>query len=185
MVSLAAASGAERAGPETVCAVAWEPQFVPIQSWAYYPRLAALEDGTPLAGYDHTAAGGQKAIGVARSVTGGASCGARDGGRAGAGDRRPGNAFPLQLADGTVLMACCHHSPGVYRIEVYASADGGATWQLRGTPATGSTGLWEPLLLQLPGGTVQVYYASEEGIWPDQRIQMRASADGGATWAGR
>ena len=43
-------------------------------------------------------------------------------------------------------------------------------------------GLWEPFLLLLPDGVVQVYYASEERCKPDQRVEMRTSSDGGKTW---
>jgi hypothetical protein len=176
---------ADPLGPDSACPIIWASSWATIKSDAYYPRVAALGDGTLLAGYDHTV-GSQNAIGVVRSTNGGASWSAGTEAVLAPLSDDLANAFPLQIADGTVLMACRHNSPsaGIYRIEVHASQDLGATWQLRSTPATGSVGLWEPLLFQLPDGTVQVYYASEEGIAPDQRIQMRASADGGMTWGG-
>ena len=115
-----------------------------------------------------------------------------DGGKTWAGYRRIcehptpvdlDNAFPLQLADGTVLVAYRRHDrkDHVFRIEVSSSRDGN-DWVVRSTVATGTQGIWEPFLLPLPDGTVQVYYASEEGCYPDQRIEMRASTDGGMSW---
>ena len=93
------------------------------------------------------------------------------------------NAFPLQLADGTVLVAYRRHDRKghIFRIEVSSSRDGN-DWVVRSTVATGTQGIWEPFLLPLHDGKVQVYYASEEGCFPDQRIEMRTSTDGGMSW---
>ncbi len=43
-------------------------------------------------------------------------------------------------------------------------------------------GLWEPFLLQMPNGRLQAYYSSEEGLKPDQRVEMKTSQHGGKTW---
>ena len=142
--------------------ITWAEEFRPIYpSRASYPRVAQLADGTLLATFAHSTPG-KRAIGCVSS---------RDGGRTWGNYRqvldqnRPvdlDNAFPLQLADGTILAAYRRHTSGTYRIEVHASVDGGDHWALRGTIATGHDGLWEPFLLLIPSGVVQAYYASEE-----------------------
>ncbi|NLE36933.1 MAG: exo-alpha-sialidase [Pirellulaceae bacterium] len=82
-------------------------------------------------------------------------------------------------------MACRRNRPGAsrYRLEVHASNDRGRSWALRSILAEGRKGLWEPLLLLMPDGTIQAYYASEEASHPDQTIEMRVSTDRGKTWS--
>lgn len=154
-----------------------------IYEGGFYPRAVELADGTLLVAFDYTAAG-RRALGCVRS---------RDGGRTWSGYTRIvdatgrvdlSNAFPLQLPDGTILVACRHHWPEEhsFNLEVYASEDQGQTWRLRSVAVHGNVGLWEPFLFQPAPQTLQVYYASEEGIFPDQRIEMRTSRDGGRTW---
>lgn len=170
------------AGP-VVGTVAWDWEFRPIYpKSASYPRATALSDGRVMVAFAHPTSVG-KAIACVVS---------NDGGKTWAGYRRicehPApvdldNAFPLQLADGTVLVAYRRHDrkDHIFRIEVSSSGDGN-NWAFRSTVATGIQGIWEPFLLPLPGGMVQVYYASEEGCYPDQRIEMRTSTDGGRSW---
>jgi hypothetical protein len=169
------------AEPAVQATVAWQDEFATIYpSRASYPRVGQLSDGTLLATFAHSVQGGR----VLACVT------SKDGGRTWANYRkiveyqRPvdlDNAFPIQLADGTILVAYRHHSAGAYRLEVHASADRGDHWAMRGTIATGHDGIWEPFLM-LADGAVQAYYASEEGCKPDQRIELRSSTDGGKTW---
>jgi hypothetical protein len=170
------------AGP-VVSTVTWDKEFRPIYpEAASYPRATALSDGRVMVAFAHPTSVG-KAIACVFSS---------DGGRTWAGYRRIcehptpvdlDNAFPLQLADGTVLVAYRRHDrkDHIFRIEVSSSRDGNE-WAVRSTVATGTQGIWEPFLLPLPDGTVQVYYASEEGCYPDQRIEMRTSTDGGMSW---
>ena len=164
-------------------AVNWEPDFRPISAdVAYYPRAATLADGRSLVVFAHPTPVGRVIAGFFSS----------DGGRTWTNYRRisehPGpvdldNAFPLQLADGTLLVAYRRHNRNaqLFRIEISSSTDGDQ-WAVRATVATGSQGIWEPFLLASPDGTVQAYYASEEGCHPDQRIEMRTSIDGGKSW---
>ena len=182
-LSLLAADAAEANAGSPAATIRWEGQFLPIYSGrASYPRATALSDGRILVAFSHPTPGG-KAIACVFS---------RDGGRTWAGYRRiceyPNpvdldNAFPLQLADGTSLVAYRRHDRDchIFRIETSSSSDGNH-WTTRSTIATGTQGIWEPFLLLLPDGKVQVYYASEEGCHPDQRIEMRTSTDGGKSW---
>ena len=169
--------------PPLKTSINWEAEFRLIYpNRASYPRLTQLSDGTLLATFARSTPE-RKAIGCVSS---------RDGGRTWGHYRqifeqsKPvdlDNAFPLQLPDGTILVAYRHHTPDhIYRIEVHTSIDNGEHWVFRGTIATGHTGLWEPFMLLLPKSVVQAYYASEEDCKPDQRIEMRNSSDGGKTW---
>ena len=163
--------------------VTWEQAFRPIYSEAaYYPRATTLTDGRLLVTFAHPTPAG-KAIACLFSS---------DGAKTWTNYRRISehpkpvdldNAFPLQLADGTVLVAYRRHNRrnNEFRIEVSSSKDGDR-WALRSTIATGTVGIWEPFLLALPDGSVQVYYASEEGCYPDQRIEVRTSVDDGTSW---
>jgi hypothetical protein len=163
--------------------VTWEKDFRPIYpEAAVYPRAAVLSDGRVLVAFAHPTPVGRAIACVVSS----------DGGKLWAGYQRIcehpkpvdlDNAFPLQLADGTVLVAYRRHNRRnhEFRIEVSSSKDGDR-WALRSTVATGTVGIWEPFLLALPDGTLQVYYASEEGCYPDQRIEVRTSMDAGTSW---
>ena len=178
LLLLAAEAAAADAG-----SVTWENAFRPIYSEAaYYPRATALADGRLLVAFAHPTPVG-KAIACVFSS---------DGGKTWTNYRRISehpkpvdldNAFPLQLADGTVLVAYRRHDRQrhIFRIEASSSRDGNE-WAVRSTVATGTQGIWEPFLLPLPDGTVQVYYASEEGVYPDQRIEVRTSVDDGISW---
>lgn len=178
LLLLAAETTAADAG-----SVSWEKDFRPIYpEAAAYPRAAVLSDGRLLVAFAHPTPAGRAIACVVSS----------DGGKSWAGYQRIcehpkpvdlDNPFPLQLADGTVLVAYRHHNRRnrKFRIEVSSIKDGDP-WTLRSTVAIGSQGIWEPFLLALPDGAVQVYYASEEGAYPDQRIEMRTSGDGGKSW---
>lgn len=165
--------------------IEWEPGLHAIyEGRAAYPRVVELADGTLLATFDHRTTTG-RAIGCTRSIDGGKTWGQYKQVCEDTGRSDLANAFPLQLPDGTILVACRHHTLAArrYRLEVYASEDQGKHWSLRSTLAEGTEGLWEPFLLQLPNGKLQGYYASEEGCHPEQTIEMRTSIDGGKIWA--
>lgn len=178
LLLLAAQTTAADAG-----SVTWEKDFRPIYpEVASYPRATVLSDGRVLVAFAHLTPVGRAIACVVSS----------DSGKSWAGYQRIcehpkpvdlDNAFPLQLADGTVLVAYRRHNrrKHEFRIEVSSSKDGDQ-WAVRSTVATGSQGIWEPFLLALPDGKVQVYYASEEGCYPDQRIEVRTSTDDGKSW---
>jgi len=69
-------------------------------------------------------------------------------------------------------------------VQIALSKDRGQTW---GTPQIIISGRsWEPGMVQLPNGTIDVFYSSEAAWWPSanpqQEILMVSSADNGATW---
>ena len=99
------------------------------------------------------------------------------------------NGFLLLLPSGVLLCAYRHHNgtgaARVFRIQVSASADGGATWRLLSTVIAGPTGVWEPFLVQLSSDdaqAVQVYYSAELTNNGEQDVVRQTSADGGRTW---
>ncbi len=171
-----------------------------------YPRLLHLKgggrQGTWLAaytfarndGYQRDPKGGLE-LGVSRS---------RDGGRTWtplAIVSEPGrdldNAQLTLLRDGSLLLACRSvRWQESYRLPVYRSTDGGATWTRRGTidAAEGrpgelgkpDKGMYEPHLGLLGDGRLAAFYASETHVAEtpsySQVISERVSRDGGRTW---
>lgn len=81
-----------------------------------------------------------------------------------------------------------------YAIACIFSDDGGKTWSSM-TVAYSSKlwdtdiakGCWEPFVLELPDGTVQIYFADETPYWSQrlkyQNISVTESSDGGASWS--
>lgn len=75
-------------------------------------------------------------------------------------------------------------------IATKSSQDGGKSWSAEARAYTAGSvageGCWEPALLRLPDGGLQLYFANE-GPYPDnadQEIGMLASIDAGRTWSG-
>ncbi len=108
-------------------------------------------------------------------------------------------AFPLRLADGTILIATRYRTTSLssYALPVFASHDGGVSWtrisSIDANPAAGGRGdrgLWEPFLALLPNGCVAGLYADElhadataaGGPTYSQTVSERVSCDGGRTW---
>ena len=175
------AAGAPRRAP---CeGIAWNEPFRLIRSASAYPRVASLADGSLLCGVEE-ARQDARAIGVVRSTDLGRTWSEMREIAVDRGNVDLANVLPLQLRSGDVVAAYRHHRPaeGSFSLRVAGSSDGGRTWSPRGTIAVGKQGLWEPFLLERPDGSLQAYYASEEGLKPFQRIEMVTSDDHGATW---
>lgn len=156
---------------------------------ASYARLARTASGDLLVGYDR---GGR--IYVRRSSDDGQSWGER---QLVAEDPAEGvslaNAELTRLDSGTVLLAYNVRAGGApdrrYALKVTASTDGGRTWTPRATVfeagRTGERGVWEPIIRQLPSGTLQLYAANEfpYANSDDQEITMWRSTDRGHSWS--
>ena len=75
-----------------------------------------------------------------------------------------------------------------YRISVCRSDDAGATWTYSGvvykSSANKERGCYEPFVLELPDGTVQIYFADKSPYSEDyQNISVIESKDGGESWS--
>lgn len=76
-----------------------------------------------------------------------------------------------------------------YKIMSALSDDGGRTWSISDVYEAGcrpSEGCWEPVVLQLPHGELQLYFANEAPYTHsrEQEISMMRSHDEGASWSG-
>lgn len=103
------------------------------------------------------------------------------------------NAEFIELPDGRLMYAWLHrinydiNDVGVSKIMCAFSSDKGKTWEdeqciYEGT-ATYGLGVWEPCMLLLPTGELQVYWANEAAAGaPSQNISMRRSWNMGRTW---
>lgn len=98
-----------------------------------------------------------------------------------------------QLQNGDIIIACNYRPRqeeiAPYSIVIRRSLDNGRTWLPPQTlyvaaPRFGD-GCWEPSLMQLPSGELQVYFANENPYRSsnEQEISMVKSLDNGQTWS--
>ncbi|MFC5829775.1 exo-alpha-sialidase [Nonomuraea insulae] len=104
------------------------------------------------------------------------------------GDLLPGGAAhgaPVQLADGTILITVYarYAGTGAYQAEVYASADGGVTFERRGVIAEPEPGFAynESAIAQAMDGTLVAVVRRDGGQY--STLHQSRSADGGRTWS--
>jgi hypothetical protein len=94
----------------------------------------------------------------------------------------------LQLQNGWILIAFeANARPDEHEssIQILVSKDKGASW---GEPLIYKTGrTWEPSMVQLPHGEIELFYSSEEKWWGShdlyQDIQVIRSTDNGESWS--
>ena len=168
--------------------IEWDPAtLVLVQRGGIYGRMARLPDQDILCVYERAAK-----VHTRRS---------RDDGRTWEDERNiaefsfgvAANPEILALAGGRILIAYNERpNDGVhpYAIRVLASGDNGDTWSeprlVYEAGTVSGVGCWEPAMIQLPWGEVQLYFANENPF-PDtteQEITMLRSFDGGETWGG-
>ena len=101
----------------------------------------------------------------------------------------------IQLRDGTIIVAYNPRPAEPYTpdrkfgIRCKRSTDNGMTWSdeifIYDAKHTFADGCWEPSMLELPSGELQVYFA-DEGPYTgsnEQQISLCRSYDGGKTWS--
>lgn len=100
----------------------------------------------------------------------------------------------IQLRNGTIIVAYNPRPTAPYSPErrfgivLKRSIDGGQTWGEEITVYQGDytfeNGVWEPQLIELPSGELQLYFADESPYTSnnDQQISLCRSFDGGLTW---
>ncbi len=101
----------------------------------------------------------------------------------------------VQLADGTIIVAynprpsTPYTEDRLFGIRCKRSTDNGKTWSdeifVNDASYTFGDGCWEPFMMQLPSGEVQLYFA-DEGPYltsSEQQISLCRSFDGGQTWS--
>jgi len=101
----------------------------------------------------------------------------------------------VELSDHSILVACNPRprkpftDDRKFGIKVRKSNDGGVTWEseqvIYKAQSTFENGCWEPSMIQLPGGEVQLFFANE-GIYTtsgEQNISMFRSSDFGTSWS--
>lgn len=101
----------------------------------------------------------------------------------------------IQLRDGTIIVAYNPRPSKPYTddrrfsIRLRRSMDNGRTWGqeiiVYDGGSTFDTGCWEPCLLELPSGELQLYFADESPYVTnnDQQISVCRSFDKGLTWS--
>lgn len=101
----------------------------------------------------------------------------------------------IQLRDGTIIVAYNPRPSAPYTddrrfsIRLKRSTDKGRTWSeeiiVYDGGSTFDTGCWEPCLLELPSGELQLYFADESPYVTnsDQQISICRSFDKGQTWS--
>lgn len=101
----------------------------------------------------------------------------------------------IQLRDGTIIVAYNPRPSSPYTddrrfsIRLKRSTDNGRTWGqeivVYDAGSTPEVGCWEPCLLELPSGELQLYFADESPYDTngDQQISICRSFDKGMTWS--
>ncbi len=154
-----------------------------------YPRLIQLADGRLMAAVENSG------IDIAFSTDKGSSWSEPI--KLVTNTNNTPNCVPdlVQLADGTIIVAynprpSTPYTPDrLFGIRCKRSTDNGKTWSdeifVNDASYTFGDGCWEPFMMQLPSGEVQLYFA-DEGPYltsSEQQISLCRSFDGGQTWS--
>ena len=152
-------------------------------------RLTRLEDGQWLSVMTRFSKNEPSRLGIQRATNAsGPWLGVTDLRETG---RKLDNGHLLTLSNGMVLLTGRSLIENKsHQLPVYRSADRGQTWQAISQvdssdvpPGTsGSHGLWEPFLFQLPDGKISVIYSNEKHEGYSQVLSQKTSEDDGRTW---
>lgn len=101
------------------------------------------------------------------------------------------NMDAVVMPDGEIIGVVQHHAwdqkeVGYYKgqgtaIELTRSKDGGETWTYPVEIYSGTS--WEPYLLLLPDGTLQMYFTDSDPLLYSSQTSMISSSDKGKTWS--
>ena len=180
--------------PLDVVRIAWDcsSESQVAQEGGYYPRVIALDNGRHIAAYETP----EGKIAVRHSNDGcqfwGAAVMAVDSYTKGGVLVKAANAEICQLSDGTLLCGANYRPTSAgsqpWSIAVSRSSDYGYTWTdaeiVYKAGKSSDVGCWEPYFLELPDGTVHLYFANENP-YPssdEQEISCLVSHDKGLTW---
>ncbi len=154
-----------------------------------YPRLIQLADGRLMAAVENSG------INIAFSTDKGSTW--SDPIKIVTNTNNIPNCVPdlVQLTDGTIIVAynprpsTPYTEDRLFGIRCKRSTDNGKTWSdeifVNDASYTFGDGCWEPFMMQLPSGEVQLYFA-DEGPYltsSEQQISLCRSFDGGQTWS--
>lgn len=171
---------------------------------AAYPRAKRLSNGEILLGYHHSGGLGEYGtfVTLRRSRDNGATWYDTRDVEGPEGDRYWGfsNVDFVETKPGRLLMVTAGRGRAVQGEEEIPSEcarsglrlrfsdDYGVTWGEPTMVASGRGRVWEPSLVMLPSGDLEIYYANE--AWASethktfpQQIEMIRSSDGGHTWS--
>jgi len=158
-------------------------------STGWYARIIELQDGRLMAACEHSG------IDIAYSSNKGVSWSSPE--KLVSNTNNTPNCVPdlIQLRDGTIIVAYNPRPSTPYTedrrfgMRCKISTDNGTTWSSEINVYDASyiwdDGCWEPTLMELPDGEVQLYY-SDEGPYTssnEQNISVCRSFDGGWTWS--
>ena len=172
------------------------PQGQQFANWAGYPRIRRLTDGTLMAVYDIDGNGE-----MVQSKDQGKTWSSPvttfkkhsyTNAKGESTDVNIANSELCQLQNGDLVMACNYRPAkdeiAPFAIAIRRSSDLGQTWNedqiLYEAQPRFTDGCWEPSMLQLPNGELQVYFANEAPFTSsnEQNISMLSSPDNGKTW---
>ena len=170
---------------------------------AAYPRAKRLSNGEILLGYHHGGGFGEygESVALRRSRdAGGTWSAAKDVDGPEEGFWGFSNVDFIELAPGRVLLVTAGRGKAAENqpqfvsecerseLRLRFSDDYGTSWGAPQSIARGRGRVWEPSVVRLPGGELEIYYANEapdlmRGGRLDQRIEMVRSFDHGASWS--
>lgn len=194
----------EKGEPLNGIRIAWDyssmqklaPQGERFAAWAGYPRVRRLSNGTMMAVYDIDGNGEMvQSNDQGKTWSSPVTTFKKHSYTNSKGESvivNIANSEFYQLQNGDLIMACNYRPAkdeiAPFAIAIRRSSDLGLSWTgdqvIYEAQPRFTDGCWEPALLQLPDGELQVYFANEAPFTSsnEQNISMLSSPDFGKTW---